>query len=152
MWEGFDGHPLRKDWREAYFEEETKPFKSRWPGGQVWRSEEKSPFGKNVDYPAGFDPETWVPDVDAALYAGLGKIEAYGNGSEMKTDQVIVNLGPQHPSTHGVFRMVATLDGETVLALKPVWVISIVTMKKLQNEILSCRICPLQIDWITCLR
>lgn len=120
MWEGFDGHPLRKDWREAYFEEETKPFKSRWPGGQVWRSEEKSPFGKNVDYPAGFDPETWVPDVDAALYAGLGKIEAYGNGSEMKTDQVIVNLGPQHPSTHGVFRMVATLDGETVLALKPV--------------------------------
>jgi NADH-quinone oxidoreductase subunit D/NADH-quinone oxidoreductase subunit C/D len=29
MWEGFAGHPLRKDWREAYFEEEGKPFKSR---------------------------------------------------------------------------------------------------------------------------
>ncbi|MGW8250027.1 MAG: NADH-quinone oxidoreductase subunit D [Anaerolineales bacterium] len=38
----------------------------------------------------------------------------------MKTDQVIVNLGPQHPSTHGVFRMVVVLDGETILALKPV--------------------------------
>jgi NADH-quinone oxidoreductase subunit D/NADH-quinone oxidoreductase subunit C/D len=120
MWEGFEGHPLRKDWREAYFEEDNKPFKSRWPGGQIWRSEDKNPFGKNVDYPAGFDPESWVPDVDTALYAGLGKIEAYGDGSGMKTDQVIVNLGPQHPSTHGVFRMVATLDGETVLALKPV--------------------------------
>ena len=32
-----------------------------------------------------------------------------------------VNLGPQHPSTHGVFRMIATLDGETILKLKPVF-------------------------------
>src|SRR5271157_559132 len=32
MWEGFAGHPLRKDWQEAYFEEGAKPFKSRWPG------------------------------------------------------------------------------------------------------------------------
>ncbi|MCI0399522.1 MAG: NADH-quinone oxidoreductase subunit D [Chloroflexi bacterium] len=38
----------------------------------------------------------------------------------LKTDKVTVNLGPQHPSTHGVFRMVVTLDGETVLDLKPV--------------------------------
>jgi NADH:ubiquinone oxidoreductase subunit D len=38
----------------------------------------------------------------------------------MKTDHVVVNLGPQHPSTHGVFRMVVNLDGETILALKPV--------------------------------
>ncbi|HMT19700.1 MAG TPA: NADH-quinone oxidoreductase subunit NuoD, partial [Promineifilum sp.] len=38
----------------------------------------------------------------------------------MKTDKVTVNLGPQHPSTHGVFRMVVTLDGETVVDLKPV--------------------------------
>jgi NADH-quinone oxidoreductase subunit D/NADH-quinone oxidoreductase subunit C/D len=38
----------------------------------------------------------------------------------LKTDKVTVNMGPQHPSTHGVFRMVVTLDGETVVALKPV--------------------------------
>ncbi len=31
MWEGFDGFPLRKDWREPFYEEEGKPFKSRWP-------------------------------------------------------------------------------------------------------------------------
>jgi NADH-quinone oxidoreductase subunit D/NADH-quinone oxidoreductase subunit C/D len=32
----------------------------------------------------------------------------------------VVNLGPQHPSTHGVFRIVVALDGETILGLKPV--------------------------------
>jgi len=30
-------------------------------------------------------------------------------------------MGPQHPSTHGVFRMVATLDGEQIVKLKPVF-------------------------------
>jgi NADH-quinone oxidoreductase subunit C/D len=33
---------------------------------------------------------------------------------------MMVNLGPQHPSTHGVFRMVCLLDGETIMDLKPV--------------------------------
>jgi len=120
MWEGFHGHPLRKDWKEPFYEEEGKPFKSRWPDGQVYRIEDKNPFNNNVDYPAGFDPDTWVPEKDTALYAGLGLIEKPGEGSGLKTDQVIVNLGPQHPSTHGVFRMVVALEGETILALKPV--------------------------------
>ena len=39
----------------------------------------------------------------------------------MKTDHYTVNMGPQHPSTHGVFRMVLTLDGETIVGLKPVF-------------------------------
>ena len=34
MWEGFEGHPLRKDWKEPQYEEETKPYKSRWPEGK----------------------------------------------------------------------------------------------------------------------
>src|SRR3990172_1002512 len=120
MWEGFHGHPMRKDWREAYYEEEGKPFKSRWPDGHVWRAEDKNPFNKNVDYPSGFDPESWVPESDVSLYAGMGKVVKSGDGADLKTDQVVVNMGPQHPSTHGVFRMVVTLDGETILALKPV--------------------------------
>ena len=36
-------------------------------------------------------------------------------------DLLEVSMGPHHPSTHGVFRMVATLDGETVVKLKPVF-------------------------------
>lgn len=35
-------------------------------------------------------------------------------------DTMIVNMGPQHPSTHGVLRMMMELDGETVLRCKPV--------------------------------
>ncbi|MDZ4770749.1 MAG: NADH-quinone oxidoreductase subunit D [Chloroflexota bacterium] len=38
----------------------------------------------------------------------------------IRTDKLVVNLGPHHPSTHGVFRMVVTLDGETVVNLEPV--------------------------------
>lgn len=38
----------------------------------------------------------------------------------IETQTIEVSIGPQHPSTHGVFRMDAVLDGETVVALKPV--------------------------------
>lgn len=35
-------------------------------------------------------------------------------------DLLTINMGPQHPSTHGVFRLILTLDGETVVAARPV--------------------------------
>jgi NADH-quinone oxidoreductase subunit D len=35
-------------------------------------------------------------------------------------DTMIINMGPQHPSTHGVLRLMLELDGETVLRTKPV--------------------------------
>lgn len=122
MWEGFQGHPLRKDWRETFFEEEAKPFKNRWPEGHVYRIEDKVPFGKNVSYPPGFEPERWIPQEEALLYAGAGALQAEppDEGRSLETDQLVVNLGPQHPSTHGVFRMVVTLDGETIVDLQPV--------------------------------
>jgi NADH:ubiquinone oxidoreductase subunit D len=38
----------------------------------------------------------------------------------LKTDEMIINMGPQHPSTHGVLRLILTLDGEVVLHTEPV--------------------------------
>lgn len=117
MWQGFAGWPLRKDYAEPFFEEDVKPFKSRWPEGRVTRAEEHNPYHANVQYPQGFNPETWIPEGDEAIYKALRKLPGEG---ELVTDRMIVNLGPQHPSTHGVFRMVVALEGETVLGLKPV--------------------------------
>jgi len=116
-WEGFEGHPLRKDWKEAYYEDDFKPFKTRWPEGAITRSEDANAFEKNVAYPGDFNPESWTPEGETALYAGMKEIEKTDG---LQTDQIIVNMGPQHPSTHGVFRMVARLDGETVVKLEPV--------------------------------
>ncbi len=39
---------------------------------------------------------------------------------ELETIDVDVNVGPQHPATHGVFRMVLTVDGEQVVDVDPV--------------------------------
>ena len=43
--------------------------------------------------------------------------EIADDGSE---EHLIVNMGPQHPSTHGVLRLILTLDGETVTEVRPV--------------------------------
>lgn len=38
----------------------------------------------------------------------------------LKTDEMIINMGPQHPATHGVLRLIVTLDGEIVRHVEPV--------------------------------
>ena len=38
----------------------------------------------------------------------------------LHTEPVTVNIGPHHPSTHGVFRMRVTFDGENILDVEPV--------------------------------
>ena len=37
----------------------------------------------------------------------------------LRTETMTVNMGPQHPSTHGVLRVVLELDGETVISARP---------------------------------
>ena len=37
----------------------------------------------------------------------------------IKTEEIQVNMGPQHPSTHGVLRLAVTLDGEVITDCKP---------------------------------
>jgi NADH-quinone oxidoreductase subunit D len=38
---------------------------------------------------------------------------------ELGTEQMLINIGPQHPATHGVLRLVCELDGETVVSVMP---------------------------------
>lgn len=38
----------------------------------------------------------------------------------IRTEEMLLNIGPQHPSTHGVFRLVVKIDGEVITEAKPV--------------------------------
>ena len=120
LWEGFEGHPLRKDWFETYYEQEHKPYASRWPSAESPKprsAEERVRWRANVQYPKGFDPdpEQWqpLPEIDVLP---SDKIDVNG----LETERILLNIGPQHPSTHGVFRMILGLQGETVTSLYPV--------------------------------
>jgi NADH-quinone oxidoreductase subunit C/D len=115
LWEGFSGHPLRKDWREPLYEEDAKPFAGRWPAGEP----ERERSAGYVRPAADLSPEGWEADDDRLLYAALERGCTAAPGG-LQTECLTINLGPQHPSTHGVFRVAALLDGETVVNLKPV--------------------------------
>ena len=41
--------------------------------------------------------------------------EAIPDATFLDSDEIVINMGPQHPSTHGVFRVKLKLDGETVI-------------------------------------
>lgn len=115
LWEGFEGYPLRKDYLEPYYEEAGKMFSSRWRDGYHQRAEEQVPFHRNVMYPRGWDPDRWTPTGDD-LDTPIGAVTA----ADLGPNQLLVNIGPQHPSTHGVFRMKLLLEGERITALEPV--------------------------------
>ncbi len=62
-----------------------------------------------------------TPGVDAQgapIRAPLGVAGPAGE-PEMTSEHLLVNLGPQHPATHGVLRLVVQLDGETVVRVIP---------------------------------
>lgn len=40
--------------------------------------------------------------------------------AEVRQETMVINMGPQHPSTHGVLRLLLELDGETILSCRPI--------------------------------
>ena len=42
------------------------------------------------------------------------------SGANLVTEQMVLNVGPQHPATHGVFRLLATIDGEVLVDAQPI--------------------------------
>src|SRR5688572_33302723 len=43
----------------------------------------------------------------------------HGIEPELQGEHMLINIGPQHPATHGVLRLVLELDGETVINCTP---------------------------------
>src|SRR5215208_3245283 len=62
---------------------------------------------------------TAISERQQRSYIGAIAAEARVN-VELETEGMTLNLGPQHPATHGTLRIVAKLDGEQVMSAEPV--------------------------------
>jgi len=61
----------------------------------------------------------------------------------INTEPFVVNIGPAHPSTHGVFRMRTTLDGEVIVDMEPVFGYLHRGIEKLAEERTYTQVIPL---------
>jgi NADH dehydrogenase I D subunit len=79
------------------------------------------------DYPIGGEPVQFTVNPDDPALADLGQqvMEAPTGESDVppwfsgREDTMIINMGPQHPATHGVLRVVVELDGERIVNAAP---------------------------------
>ena len=62
---------------------------------------------------------TAVTDRQKLQYIAARAADARVN-VELETEGMTLNIGPQHPATHGTLRIVARLDGEQVIAAEPI--------------------------------
>jgi NADH-quinone oxidoreductase subunit D len=65
------------------------------------------------------DPADLLPEREQLRYIAQQAADARLN-VELETEGMTLNMGPQHPATHGTLRIVAKLDGEQVVAAEPV--------------------------------
>jgi NADH dehydrogenase I D subunit len=101
----FDGHPdLRRilmplNWPNYPLRKDVPRGGEPVPFSMTWEDEEFESFGKQILEAKSVPP---VPPKQADA-----------------NKHMILNMGPQHPSTHGVLRVIVELDGETVVAAYP---------------------------------
>ncbi|NKB82105.1 MAG: NADH dehydrogenase (quinone) subunit D [Nitrospirales bacterium] len=108
----FEGHPdlrrifMPEDYDEGY------PLRKDFPAeGKGWRSQ--FDFFPKYDEPIDAWSEKEVPQDQHVFMAGDTP------ESKKRTTEMLLNMGPQHPSTHGVLRVVLELDGERVSKAMP---------------------------------
>jgi NADH-quinone oxidoreductase subunit D len=58
----------------------------------------------------------WSPDPEAETPAGASR---FLGDDPLHGERMTLNMGPQHPATHGVLRLILTLDGETMVGVDP---------------------------------
>jgi NADH-quinone oxidoreductase subunit D len=59
--------------------------------------------------------------VSTERIVGMGAgADLVDDGSRLATQDMVLNIGPQHPSTHGVLRLRITLDGERIVTAEPI--------------------------------
>ena len=109
----FSGHPdLRRILMPENYDE-GYPLRKDFPAeGRGWRS--SFPFLPKMDETAAVSNDNEVPEAEKQVFRA-----EVGAGSTRRTEELLLNMGPQHPSTHGVLRVVLELDGERIVKATP---------------------------------
>lgn len=109
----FTGHPdlrrilLPEDYDEGY------PLRKDFPAeGKGWRSQ--FDFIPRLDEPPVEQVDGEIPENQKKPFLS----ERKASGSR-RQEELLLNMGPQHPSTHGVLRVVLELDGERIVKATP---------------------------------
>ncbi|MEY4704949.1 MAG: NADH-quinone oxidoreductase, subunit [Nitrospirota bacterium] len=109
----FSGHPdlrrilMPEDYTEGY------PLRKDFPAeGRGWRSE--FDFIPRMDEAPLDVTDSEIPEEQKNAF----RAEPGLPGSRRK-EELLLNMGPQHPSTHGVLRVVLELDGERIVKATP---------------------------------
>jgi NADH-quinone oxidoreductase subunit C/D len=108
----FSGHPdlrrilLPEDYAEGY------PLRKDFPTeGRGWRSQFE--FIPRLDEPPVEQAESEIPEAQKEAF------RAEAPSDSRRREELLLNMGPQHPSTHGVLRIVLELDGERIVKATP---------------------------------
>jgi NADH-quinone oxidoreductase subunit C/D len=108
----FAGHPdlrrilLPEDYAEGY------PLRKDFPTeGRGWRSQFE--FIPRLDEPPAGMTGSEIPESQKEAF------RADPPSPSRRREELLLNMGPQHPSTHGVLRVVLELDGERIVKATP---------------------------------
>jgi NADH-quinone oxidoreductase subunit C/D len=109
----FSGHPdlrrilMPEDYAEGY------PLRKDFPAeGRGWRSE--FDFIPRMDDSPLDVTEGEIPEEQKNAFRAEPSLP-----SSRRKEELLLNMGPQHPSTHGVLRVVLELDGERIVKATP---------------------------------
>jgi NADH-quinone oxidoreductase subunit D len=110
----FEGHPdLRRMLMPENYEE-GYPLRKDFPlRGRFTRAEQtRRALARDLE-------DIYSMQELSVAEAGRARVGAEDGEPGLATQNMILNIGPQHPATHGVLRIVVELDGETIVKCTP---------------------------------